>query len=68
MLTRVVSREFLDYYIVRREGSTLDEAQVRQWCAAHLADYKVPRQIVFRDELPLTPAGKIHKAALREAH
>lgn len=55
------------YYIVRRAGSTLDEAQVRQWCAAQLADYKVPRQIVFRDELPLTPAGKIQKAALREA-
>jgi acyl-CoA synthetase (AMP-forming)/AMP-acid ligase II len=55
------------YYIVRRAGSALDEAQVRQWCAAHLADYKVPRQIVFRDELPLTPAGKIQKAALRES-
>jgi len=25
----------------------------------------VPRQIVFRESLPLTPAGKIHKAALR---
>ena len=55
------------YYIVRRAGSALDEAQVHQWCAEHLADYKVPRQIVFRDELPLTPAGKIQKAALRES-
>jgi len=55
------------YYIVRRASSALDEAQVRQWCASHLADYKVPRQIVFRDDLPLTPAGKIQKAALREA-
>jgi fatty-acyl-CoA synthase len=30
-----------------------------------LADYKVPRQIVPRSELPLTPSGKIHKAVLR---
>ena len=37
-------------------------------CRRQLADYKVPRQIVFADELPTTPAGKIAKAALRENH
>ena len=39
---------------------------MRDWCAKHLADYKVPRQIVLREALPMTPAGKIHKAALRD--
>ena len=34
-------------------------------CRQHLADYKLPRQWVFRQELPLTPAGKIQKALLR---
>ena len=53
------------YYVIRKPGSALTEAALRAWCAEGLADYKVPRQIVFRDELPLTPAGKIHKAALR---
>jgi acyl-CoA synthetase (AMP-forming)/AMP-acid ligase II len=53
------------YYVIRKPESTLTEAALRAWCAEGLADYKVPRQIVFRDELPLTPAGKIHKAALR---
>ncbi|MFO1195950.1 MAG: AMP-binding protein [Burkholderiaceae bacterium] len=53
------------YYIVARPGSALTESQLRAWCAEGLADYKVPRQIVFRESLPLTPAGKIHKAALR---
>jgi len=53
------------YYVVARLGAALDEATLRAWCAEGLADYKLPRQIVFRDELPLTPAGKIHKAALR---
>jgi len=52
------------YYVVARPGATLDEATLRAWCAEGLADYKLPRQFVFRDELPLTPAGKIHKAAL----
>jgi fatty-acyl-CoA synthase len=53
------------YYIVAKPGSDLSAAEVTQYCREQLADYKVPRQIVLRDELPLTPAGKIHKAALR---
>ena len=52
-------------YVIPKPGSNLREADVRNWCAEHLADYKVPRQVVLRDALPLTPAGKIHKAALR---
>ena len=53
------------YFIVTRPGSRLTSDDLRAWCAEGLADYKVPRQFVFRDDLPLTPAGKIHKATLR---
>ena len=53
-------------YVIPRPGSALTEAEVRTWCGEHLADYKVPRQVVLRNTLPMTPAGKIHKAALRE--
>ena len=52
-------------YVVPKPGSALCEGDIRNWCAEHLADYKVPRQVVLRDALPMTPAGKIHKAALR---
>ncbi len=52
-------------YVIPKPGSNLREADVRSWCAQHLADYKVPRQVVLREVLPMTPAGKIHKAALR---
>ncbi len=55
------------YYIVCRSGSEIGAADVIGWCEQSLADYKVPRQVVFCDALPLTPAGKIHKAALRDA-
>jgi len=55
------------YFVVRKAGVALTEADLRSWCAEGLADYKVPRRIEFRDDLPLTPAGKIHKAALRDA-
>ena len=53
------------YYVVPRPGVTLTEREILEHCAGHLADYKIPRQIVLRTELPLTPAGKIQKAALR---
>ncbi len=53
------------YYVVARPGTNLTEAEIIQFCQSGLADYKVPRQIVLREALPLTPAGKIHKAALR---
>jgi len=52
------------YYIVPRPEAELTEQAILDHCAS-LADYKIPRQIVFRGELPLTPAGKIQKAALR---
>jgi fatty-acyl-CoA synthase len=54
------------YFIVPRPGAALSEEALRSWCEAALADYKVPRRFEFRSELPLTPAGKIHKAALRD--
>ena len=53
-------------YVIPRPGSVLTEAEVRAWCSEHLADYKVPRRVVLRDTLPMTPAGKVHKAALRD--
>ena len=53
------------YYVVPKPGCTLSAAELLQHCREHIADYKLPRQIVLRDGLPLTPAGKIQKAALR---
>ena len=44
----------------------IDEAQVRNYCAGQMADYKVPaRIIVGRDPLPRNANGKIQKAELR---
>lgn len=54
------------YYIVGREDGAPTAEAVLDHCRRNLADYKLPRQIVFRRDLPLTPAGKVQKAALRE--
>lgn len=52
--------------VVRRPGSDgVDEAALRAHCRALIAGHKVPKRIEFVDELPLTPAGKVNRAARR---
>ena len=46
-------------------GATLDADGVRAWLRARIADYKVPRVIEFRDDLPREDSGKIFKRKLR---
>jgi long-chain acyl-CoA synthetase len=49
-----------------RKGAIVTEDELREHCRKHLADFKVPEYIEFRDTpLPRNPAGKILKAALR---
>jgi acyl-CoA synthetase (AMP-forming)/AMP-acid ligase II len=53
-------------FVVPRPGRTLDAAQVLSFCRERLANYKVPRQVVFRTDLPRNPSGKTLKRLLRE--
>ncbi len=54
------------YYIIPQPGTDLTEEELRAYCKEHLADYKVPDKIVFRESLPMTPVGKIMKSKLKE--
>jgi crotonobetaine/carnitine-CoA ligase len=60
-----VRDEAVKALLVRRDGSTLDGAAVRSFCAERLAPFKVPTIVEFRDALPLTSVGKVEKRALR---
>ena len=51
-------------YLVREGGAAVDEAAVIAWSREHMANYKVPRSVIFLDELPLNAAGKVDKAVL----
>jgi acyl-CoA synthetase (AMP-forming)/AMP-acid ligase II len=53
-------------YVVTRPGRGLDAADVLAFCRERLANYKVPRQVEFRADLPRNPAGKPLKRLLRE--
>jgi acyl-CoA synthetase (AMP-forming)/AMP-acid ligase II len=53
-------------YVVARPGCDLDAAWVLAFCREHLANYKVPRQVELRPDLPRNPAGKPLKRLLRQ--
>ena len=53
-------------FVVRKEGSSVDEDTIKVYVKEHLARYKVPREVVFLDELPRNPTGKILKRELRD--
>jgi fatty-acyl-CoA synthase len=51
-------------FVVPAAGATLDAAEVRDHVRANLARYKVPRDVVFLDELPRNATGKVLRGTL----
>ncbi len=57
--------ESLRAFVVTRAGAAVTEPELIDWCRQALADYKRPRAVVFLDELPRNPTGKVLKRELR---
>jgi acyl-CoA synthetase (AMP-forming)/AMP-acid ligase II len=53
-------------YVVRKPGASLEAEELVRFVRDGLAHFKVPKQIVFVDELPVSPTGKVLKRVLRE--
>ena len=53
-------------FVAGNEGATLDEKTLQQFVRERLADYKVPKKVVFLPALPRNATGKVLKTALRE--
>jgi fatty-acyl-CoA synthase len=54
----------LKVFVVVRDGASLTEDEVRDYVRQNLATYKVPREVVFLDQLPRNPTGKVLKRTL----
>jgi acyl-CoA synthetase (AMP-forming)/AMP-acid ligase II len=54
----------LKAFVVLREGAQLDEEAVKEYVKANLARYKVPREVVFLEQLPRNATGKVLKREL----
>jgi acyl-CoA synthetase (AMP-forming)/AMP-acid ligase II len=52
--------------VVLREGQTATERELRDFAAKRLADFKVPRKIVFLPEIPKGATGKLQRIGLAD--
>ena len=52
--------------IVPKLGAVLTEEQIIAYCGEHIAGYKKPKRVIFKDDLPISPQGKILKKELRK--
>ncbi len=53
-------------FVTAGDGQTIDEKALLQFVRGRLADYKVPKHVVFMPALPRNAAGKILKTTLRQ--
>lgn len=49
-----------------KEGTTLSQQDIREFCEGQLSHYKIPEYILFVDSFPMTASGKIQKYKLKE--
>ncbi|GCL62440.1 acyl--CoA ligase [Pseudaquabacterium pictum] len=52
--------------VVLREGQTTTERELQQFVAGRAADYKVPKKILFMDEIPKGATGKLQRIGLAQ--
>ena len=53
-------------WIKIRDGESMGEDEIRDYCNEQIAYYKVPKHIIIVDEFPMTVTGKIQKFIMRE--
>ena len=54
--------------VIKAKGATLDETQVLKALDGRLANYKLPKRVLFVDDLPRNAMGKVQKNVLRETY
>ena len=59
------SGEVVKLFVVRKDPALTAE-QIITYCRENMTGYKVPKEVVFREELPKTNVGKILRRALRD--
>jgi long-chain acyl-CoA synthetase len=58
--------ETVKVFVVRKQGSSVTEADLTSYCKENLAPYKLPKILEFRDELPKSAVGKLLRRVLAD--
>jgi len=53
-------------FVQRAPGAEVTAEELAAFCRGRIASFKVPRHVVFVDDFPMTPSGKVQKAWLRD--
>ncbi len=53
-------------FVIKKDGATITEEDVRDFCRGQIANFKIPKYVFFVDGYPMTASGKIQKYKLRE--
>ena len=53
-------------FIIPEQGAELAIEEVMEYCRRHLADYKRPKRVIIREDLPKTLVGKLAKQEIRK--
>ncbi|NLB52333.1 MAG: long-chain fatty acid--CoA ligase, partial [Syntrophomonadaceae bacterium] len=61
-----ISGEVGRAYIVPIPGNEINVEELKEFLKEYLASYKIPREFIFREMLPMTMLGKIEKKLLRQ--
>ena len=54
-------------FVVKKQGASVSEAELREFARSRLAHFKVPHRFTFVTELPKTATGKVQKFVLRKS-
>jgi len=54
--------------VVLKQGETTTPEEIMEYCRARMASFKRPREVVFANELPRNPMGKVLKRMLRQQY
>ncbi|MFW6333768.1 MAG: AMP-binding enzyme [Desulfosalsimonas sp.] len=60
------SGEAVKAYIQLKPGEQATEEEIRKFCKENMAGYKRPKHIEFRDDIPVSPVGKVLRRVLRD--
>jgi long-chain acyl-CoA synthetase len=60
------SGERVKAFIKLKAGESATEEEIMAFCKEHMAAYKRPREIEFRDEIPMSNVGKVLRRVLRD--
>jgi crotonobetaine/carnitine-CoA ligase len=61
-----MSEDDVKAFIVLKGGGKTTSEEIVDWCLERLADFKIPRYIEFREQLPKTPSQRVAKYLLRQ--